>query len=421
MSTILIKNVLFNDALTDILIDGQYIQRVGFGLEVRADTILEGTGKALIPGFVNTHTHAAMTLFRGFADDMPLEKWLTQKIWPYEAHLTPEDVYWGSKLACLEMIKTGTTTFLDMYFHLDYTAQAAEEMGLRAFLSSVCFDHFNPEIAKKTKKANLETFSGKKPYSDRIHFTVGPHAIYTVSGDTLRWANRLAEEQDTLITLHLAETQTEVANSIKDFGLSPVRYLHKLGLLSPRLVVAHCLWIDEEEIKMLGDYGVKIAHNPASNMKLASGYRFNCIELEASGATVGLATDGCSSSNNLDMVEAMKLASLMGKAWREDPEAMPAPYMLQLATRNGADILRLKAGEIAPGYLADICLVDLKSTAFTPNFNTLSNLVYAANGNCVDTVICDGKILMQNRKVPGEEEIREQAARIAYDLMKRKK
>ncbi len=420
MSTLLIKHVLFNDASTDVLVEGSYIREVGYGLERAADVTIDGTGKAIIPGFVNTHTHTAMTLFRGFADDMPLEEWLTRKIWPHEAHLTPDDVYWGSKLACLEMIKTGTTSFLDMYFHLDATAQAAEEMGLRAFLSSVCFDHFDPEIAEKTKRANLRIFTADKPYSSRIRYVVGPHAVYTVSGDTLRWAARLAEEHDALLTIHLAETQTEVANAVQAFGLTPVRYLHKLGLLSPRLVVAHCLWADEEEIKMLGDNGVRIAHNPASNMKLASGYRFPYKELQEAGATVTLATDGCSSSNNLDMVEAMKLASLLGKAWRFDPEAMPAPEMLRMATRNGAEALRLNAGEIAPGFLADFSLVDLKSSFFTPNFNTVSNLVYAANGSCIDTVVCDGKILMRNRKVPGEEEILENASRRAYELMKRK-
>ena len=221
------------------------------------------------------------------------------------------------------------------------------------------------------------------------------------------------------MTLRIAKTQTEVANSLRDFCLTPVRYLHKLGILSPRLVLAHCLWVDEEEIRLLGDHGVKIAHCPASNMKLTSGYCFRAAELQAAGATVGLATDGCSSSNNLDMVEAMKLASLLGKAWRNDPEAMPAGEVFRMATANGAGIFRLQAGVIAPGYLADLCLIDLRTPAFTPNFNTVSNLVYAANGNCIDTVICDGRLLMHHRHVPGEEEILERAANVAYDLMQR--
>lgn len=420
MSTILITNVLLNESSTDVLIEGQYIKEIGVNLQVEADIVLDGTGKAIIPGFVNTHTHAAMTLFRGFADDMPLEEWLTQKIWPHEAHLTSEDVYWGAKLACLEMIKTGTTSFMDMYFHWDATARAVEEMGLRAHLSGVCFDHFNRELAEKTKKNNIKLIAGIDRYSSRIQYTIGPHAIYTVSGETLKWTHQFAEEHDCLMTVHAAETQTEVANSIRDFGLSPVRYLNKLGILSPRLVIAHCLWVDDEEIKMLGDNGVKIAHNPASNMKLASGYRFKYNEFQSAGAVVGLATDGCSSSNNLDMVEAMKLASLLGKAWRQNPEAMPAAEVFHMATRYGADIFRLKAGKIHPGYLADLCLIDLNTPAFTPNFNTISNLVYAGNGSCIDTVICDGNILMQNHHVPGEEEILKKSAEVAYNLMIRK-
>lgn len=418
--SILIKNVLLNDALTDVYIEGQYIRDVAPGLAVEADTVIDGSAKAVIPGFVNTHTHAAMTLFRGFADDMPLEAWLTQKIWPHEAHLTEEDVYWGAKLACLEMIKTGTTAFMDMYYHFGATARAVEEMGIRGYLSGVCFDRFQPELAEKTKAANRKLVEGMGRYGSRVQYVVGPHAIYTVSGDTLRWAHRFAEENDALMTLHIAETQTEVANSLRDFGLTPVRYLHKLGILSPRLVLAHCLWVDDEEIRMLGDHGVKIAHNPASNMKLASGFRFPGHELQGAGAVVGLGTDGCSSSNNLDMVEAMKLASLLGKVWRNDPEAMSASEIYRMATHNGAAIFRLQAGEIVPGYLADLSLIDLKTPAFTPNFNTVSNLVYAANGHCIDTVICDGKVLMQHRIVPGEDEILEHAARSAYDLMKRK-
>lgn len=420
MSTILIKNVLLSDKSTDLLIEGQYIKELGTDIPVSPDILIDGTQKAVIPGFVNTHTHSAMTLFRGFADDMPLEPWLTEKIWPHEAHLTSEDIYWGTKLACLEMIKTGTTTFMDMYFHINSIGRAVEEMGLRGFLSYCFFDGFDSEKAAKERKKNFQLICNMEAHSSRVKFMIGPHAIYTVSGETLQWANQLAKERDLLLHIHLAETPTEVANSVKQFGMTPVRYLAKLGLLSPRLVIAHGLWIDDEEIKMLGDHGVSIAHNPASNMKLASGYQFKYNELQAAGVTLGLGTDGCSSSNNLDMVEAMKLASLLGKAWRQDPEAMPAPEVFRMATSQGAAICRLPAGKIAPGYLADLCLVDLKAPAFTPNFNTISNLVYAANGNCIDTVICDGKILMQNRKVPGEEEIIERAAKAAYDLMKRK-
>ncbi|MCD8270613.1 MAG: amidohydrolase [Parabacteroides sp.] len=417
--SILIKEVTLNGAVTDIYIENKYIKEIGVGLQVSADTVIDGRRKAVIPGFVNTHTHAAMTLFRGFGDDMPLMPWLEEKIWPNEAKLTKEDVYWGAKLACLEMIKSGTTTFFDMYHKFHVTAEAAGEMGLRAFISSACFDHFQPELQEKSKKTIQKLYDEMDRYGKRINFTVGPHAIYTVSGELLQWVNEFAKEHNVLIQLHLAETELEVENSLKEFGYTPVRYLYHLGVLSPRLLISHGIYVDDDEIRMLADYGVKVAHNPASNMKLASGMTFKFNEMRKAGITVGLGTDGCSSSNNLDMVEAMKLASLLGKVWRKDPEAVTADEIFHAATEAGATIAGLKAGKIAEGYLADLSLVDLNQPAFTPNFNFISNLVYAANGSCIDTVICDGKILMQNKKVPGEDEIMERAGEIAYNLMKR--
>lgn len=417
--SILIKNVLFNDRTIDIYIEGKEIKQIGEGLSFPADKILDGSRKAVIPSFVNAHTHAAMTLFRGFGDDMPLMPWLEQKIWPNEAKMTREDVYWGAKLACLEMIKSGTTTFFDMYHKFRGTADATEEMGLRGMIAGVCFDHFQPDQAEKCKRHNEKLVEEVNGYSKRIQYALGPHAIYTVSGELLQWCHQFSMEHNIPIHLHLAETEGEVENSIKHFGLSPVRYLYKLGILSPRLIIAHGIYIEDDELRMLADHEVKVVHNPASNMKLASGIHFKFKEMRQLGITVGLGTDGCSSSNNLDMIEAMKLASLLGKAWRKDPEALTANEMLQAATTEGAAMFGLKAGQVKEGYLADLCLIDLNTPAFTPNFNFVSNLVYAANGSCVDTVICDGKILMENKKVPGEDEIMEKAAEIAYNLMKR--
>ena len=417
--SILIKNVLFNDRTIDIYIEGKEIKQIGEGLSFPADKILDGSRKAVIPGFVNAHTHAAMTLFRGFGDDMPLMPWLEQKIWPNEAKMTREDVYWGAKLACLEMIKSGTTTFFDMYQRPRVTADVTEEMGLRGIIAGVCFDGFDNEEAEKCKRHNERLIQDVDNYSKRVRFSIGPHAIYTVSGELLKWAHRFAMEHQIPIHLHLAETEGEVKDSLDRFGLTPVRYLYKLGVLSPRLIIAHGIYIDDDELRMLADHEVKVVHNPASNMKLASGIHFKFKEMRQLGITVGLGTDGCSSSNNLDMIEAMKLASLLGKAWRKDPEALTANEMLQAATAEGAAMFGLKAGQIKEGYLADLCLIDLNTPAFTPNFNFVSNLVYAANGSCVDTVICDGKILMENKKVPGEDEIMEKATEIAYNLMKR--
>ena len=432
--SILLKSIELNGDTVDIFIEGNIIKRIipnanNFGTDrcseetntpqchcersvaisqkSDGDCVIDGRRKAVIPGLINMHTHAAMTLFRGFGDDMPLMSWLKEKIWPNEAKLTYEDVYWGAKLACVEMIHSGTTTFFDMYHKLDATAQAVEEMGMRAVLSEACFDHFNPNLAEQSKQNIIKRFSEKKPYSERIHYALGPHAIYTVSGELLRWSSDFAKDHNTYVHLHLAETESEVAQCQERFGTTPVRYLHKTGVLSPRLVLAHVLYVDDEEIRILADNGVKVVHNPASNMKLASGYMFKYKEMRDAGIIVALGTDGCSSSNNLDMIEAMKLASLLGKVWRKDPEVLTCDEMLYSATEAGADIIGINSGRIKEGSLADISIIDLNIPTFTPNFNFVSNLVFAANGSCVDTVICNGRIVMQNKKVQGEDEIME--------------
>lgn len=417
VKSLLIKNIWLNGRDTDIHIEGNIIRRIASGLDVAVDRILDGKGKAVIPGFVNAHGHAAMTLFRGWGDNMPLEQWLQEKIWPYEAKLSEEDVYWGARLACLEMIKSGTTCFNDMYWHFHGTAKAVEEMGMRAILSSVIFDHFDPEIAEKSKHQTERHFERfQQQYSSRIHFALGPHAIYTLSAETWQWIKQFSEKHQLLIHTHAAETQTEHAFSCKQFNRTPIRYLHDLGMLSPQLTLAHCLWIDEEEIELLAASGTHVVHNPNSNLKLASGYKFKYQELRDAGVNVCIGTDGCSSSNNLDMFEATKVASLLQKAWRFDSTSMPAQEALACATENGGKAFGLSIGKVAEGFLADLSLVDLCTPALTPHTDFISNLVYAANGSCVDTVICDGRVIMENKHVQGEEEIMCQANKIAQKL-----
>ncbi|MDD2438346.1 MAG: amidohydrolase [Massilibacteroides sp.] len=417
--SLLIKAVEWNGKKVDIYIERNRIRKIGEDLFVQANRVINGEKKAVIPGMINCHTHAAMTLFRGYGDDMPLKPWLEERIWPNEAKLTEEDIYWGAKLACLEMIKTGTTTFFDMYYGFDATARAVEEMGLRAVLAGVCFDHFNPLLTEKCKRTNKALLASRGKYSDRIQYALGPHAVYTVSGELLQWVHAFAVEQDILIHLHLAETEKEVENAKEKFGCSPVQYLNRLGILSSRLVLAHGIYVDEEEIRLLAEHDVAVVHNPASNMKLGSGIEFKYAEMKEAGVRIGLGTDGCGSSNNLDMIEVMKQAALLGKGWRKDPLVLSAQEMFESATAIGASIMRVDAGRLEEGALADLALVDLRIPAFTPNFNFVSNLVYSANGNCVDTVICDGKILMENKKVTGEDEILERAAQQAYDLVSR--
>ena len=418
--SILIKNVLHQDKLTDVLIEGNRIARIASGISAPAGVeVLDGTDKAIIPGFINTHTHASMTLFRGYGDDLPLMTWLEDYIWPVEAQMTAHDVYVGARLACLEMLRSGTTCFLDMYMHPLETARAVEEMGLRAHLSYTLFDQGNAERAELDRKRSYEYFERFKEFSDRITFTLGPHAIYTVSGEQLQFCHQFAVEHNVKIHLHLSETKGEIDECVRQHGLTPVRYLEKLGILSEHLVLAHVVWIDDEEMDLLAKYNVSVVHNPASNLKLASGYAFKYEEMKRRGIRIGIGTDGCSSSNNLDMVVAMKLASFLGKGWRFDSTACKADDIFASATSVGADILGIPAGRVEEGALADVCLVDLNTPELVPLNSLTSNLVYATSGSsCVDTVIVDGRILMRDKYVPGQEAIIAEAREVARRLFK---
>ena len=418
--SILIKNVLHQDKLTDVLIEGNRIARIASGISAPAGAeVLDGTDKAIIPGFINTHTHASMTLFRGYGDDLPLMTWLEGYIWPVEAQMTAHDVYVGARLACLEMLRSGTTCFLDMYMHPLETAKAVEEMGLRAHLSYTLFDQGNAERAELDRKRSYEYFDRFKEFSDRITFTLGPHAIYTVSGEQLQFCHQFAVEHNVKIHLHLSETKGEIDECVRQHGLTPVRYLEKLGILSEHLVLAHVVWIDDEEMDLLAKYNVSVVHNPASNLKLASGYAFKYEEMKRRGIRIGIGTDGCSSSNNLDMVVAMKLASFLGKGWRFDSTACKADDIFASATSVGADILGIPAGRVEEGALADVCLVDLNTPELVPLNSLTSNLVYATSGSsCVDTVIVDGRILMRDKYVPGQEAIIAEAREVARRLFK---
>lgn len=416
--SILIRNAYLDGKQQDVLIEGNRITRISDSITPRGDeTLIDATGKAIIPGMINTHTHAAMTLLRGYGDDLPLMTWLQDYIWPVEDQMTKEDVYIGAKLACLEMIKTGTTCFLDMYMHPLECARAVEETGLRAVLSYTLFDQGNPERAALDRKRSAEYLEAFSKLSDRVQFNLGPHAIYTVSAEQLQFCHRFAQEHDLSIHLHLSETKGEVEECVRLHGTTPVRYLERIGILSPRLILAHVIWVDDEELDLLAKYNVKVVHNPASNMKLASGYAFRYEEMKNRGISVGVGTDGCSSSNNLDMFTAMRLASYLGKVWRFDSTAVNAPDIYASATKIGADILGIDAGVIAEGKLADLCLIDLQRPEMVPVHDLTSNLVYSASGSFVDTTIVDGRILMQGGKVEGEEEIIANARRTAERLI----
>ncbi|MDI6917258.1 MAG: amidohydrolase [Thermoplasmatales archaeon] len=413
--SILIKNVLLDRSETHVYVEDNIIQEIGKKIE--ADCVIDGKNKAILPGMVNTHTHAAMCLFRGYADDMKLDEWLQTKIWPLELKLKPEDVYWGTKLACLEMIKTGTTCFNDMYFFMENAANAVDEMGLRAFLSYGFIDLFNEEKREKEIKKTKETIRNiENMRNDRIKPALGPHAVYTVSEEALRWIKNYADEKNLIIHFHLAETKKENEDFVKKHNKRIVKYLEEICFLDKKLIAAHCIWLTNMDINLLEKHNVKISYNPASNMKLASGV-FNYQKMNK--LTVSLGTDGCASNNNLDMFEEMKIGSLLQKSYFNDETIMPAKEMFNIATLNGAKALGFNAGKIEEGKLADILLMDLKKTEITPCHDLISDLVYSANGSAVDTTICNGKILMENRKVEGEEEILEKAKKVASDLISR--
>lgn len=415
--SILIKNVLLDGRETSIYIEGNIISEIGATVE--ADHVIDGRNKAALPGMVNTHTHSAMTLLRSYADDLKLQEWLQNEIWPLEAKLTDEDVYWGSKLACLEMIKTGTTCFNDMYWFMKGTARAVEEMGIRAVLAEAYIDLFKEEMAEDMKK-KTEKFIGhvKEMDNDRIIPALGPHAVYTVSRESLEWIKEYSDKKRLLIHFHLSETEQENIDCKIKYGRRPVEFLEETGFLCDRLIAAHSIWLSDDEIRKLSEYDVKISHNPTSNLKLSAGI-MQYPKMRKKGLTVSLGTDGCASNNNLDMLEEMKIAAITQKGFTGDPTVMPAAEALEIATIGGARALGLNLGEIREGCLADVILIDLKRPELTPRHNLTSNIVYSANGSCVDTTICNGEILMKNRRVKGEDIILEKTQAVAEDLISR--
>lgn len=417
--SILIKNVLHQSERTNVYIEDNLIADIGPVVE--AEHTIDGSELALLPGLVNTHTHAAMTLFRGYADDMELHHWLNEKIWPMEAGITPDDIYWGTRLACLEMIKSGTTCFNDMYFHLDMQAKAVLDSGIRGVLSEGFIDFLKPEIGDELLTKTIKLVRKVESMDcDRIKPALGPHAVYTVSKQSLQKIKEISDDENLLVHFHLSETQEEVDNCIKEYGKSPVRFLKEIGFLGPRLLAAHSVWLDEKEIGLMAEAEVKISHNPVSNMKLAVGKAIPYGEMRKAGLSISLGTDGCASNNNLDMFESMKFAALLQKFSSNDSTIMPAGEAFQLATVNGAQAMGFDAGAVEVGKLADLILLDLRSPSLHPNHDLISNVVYSANGSCVDTVICDGKIVMREGHVEEEEKIIKGANKAIEGLLRRK-
>jgi len=396
------KQVLRNK---NIIIEENKISKIGKATD-KSDYVIDAKGFAVLPGLVNSHTHLAMTLFRGYADDMELMQFL-QKIWKIEAKLTEKDCYIGSLLGCLEMIKSGTTCFDDMYFYMDATARACEKSGIRGNLAWAILDK---EITTQPGDpvGNCEQFIKRWSNHELVKPLAGPHAIYTCSTENLLRTKELAEKYKCGIHIHLSETQKEVKDCLKKNKLRPVEYLKKIGFLGKNILAAHCVWLDKKEIKILASSGIQAAHCPTSNLKLASGIA-PVAEMLKAGIKVGLGTDGCASNNNLDLFEEIKLLALIQKQITSNPIVLPARQAISCA-----------AGQITEGAQADLILINLKKPHLTPLHNIISNLVYSAGGQDVDTVICNGKILMQGRKVLtlNEQEILKKAKRAAERLVK---
>ncbi len=408
--TLVVQNTLVSGVASDILIRGNRIAAIEPHEAERplppGVRLVDGTRTTALPGLMNGHSHVAMTLLRGYADDLPLERWLRERIWPIEARLTAEDVYWGSRLGCLEMIRTGTTFLNDMYWHNRAVAQAVYDAGLRGCIAGVLIDLGDPKRLAEQIEDNLRWREEVKGYGGRIQFALGPHALYTVSEAGLRWAAELAHSEGVLVHMHVAETASEVADCLREHGDRPVGYLDRLGLLSDRLLAAHVLHLIDEEIERLAAAGVTVLHNPASGLKLASGGPLRYRDLAQAGVNIVLGTDGAASSNNLDLFEAMKLAALLAKHESGDPTVLPAPEALALATTHAARAFGLASGALAPGRLADLILVDLDHPLLFPGHDLLADLVYSAAGRAVTTTICDGQVLMERGEVADEAVIR---------------
>lgn len=419
MAAILLRDVTLGDERKDILIGQGRIRKIGpvgscAGWDLAGDLdMMDCSGMVAIPGLINMHTHSPMSLMRGIGEDMLFHEWLS-KIWKVEEHLDHDFVYWGTQVACLEMIRTGTTTFNDQYWFFDSSVKAAREMGMRIATGYDVMDKDSREEAARQKDQCLAKSEAFLHAGDPGHiYELAFHAIYSVSEEMIVWTNELSARYDVPLHIHLCETRKEVEDcKAQHGGLTPVEYLDRLGVLSPRLLAAHTLWLSPHDIELLAARGVHCIHNINSNTKLSSGYRFLYNEMRDAGINLCLGTDGCASSNNLDLLEAMKNAALFQKAWREDPSALPLPELLDMATRNGARALRLDAGRIEEGAVADIVLVNTDNTFFLSPGPFLANLIYSAHSDCIDSVICDGRFLMRHREIPGEREIISEARKV---------
>jgi 5-methylthioadenosine/S-adenosylhomocysteine deaminase len=393
-------------------VDG-VIAELGPEVEPReGDEVLAADGARLLPGLVNGHTHAAMTLFRGYCEDLPLMQWLREKIWPVEARLEAEDVYWGTRLACAEMIRTGTVRFWDMYWHPEAAARAVLDAGLRATCAAPLID--TGAGAAAARDGALRSLEEVGELGERVVAGLAPHAIYTVSEESLRWVAELAAERELPVQIHLSETEAEVRECLHAHGERPAGYLERVGLLGPRTVLSHGVWLARSELELIAERGATVVTNPVANLKLAVGGVFPYLEARERGVAVGLGTDGPGSNNSLDLFDDMKTFALLQKHEAGDPAAVTATEAWEIATGQRAPVLGA-SGRLAPGEPADFLLLhtDLPELSLG---ELEAGLVYAASGSVVDTTVIAGRILMRSGRVEGVAEVvaraRERADRL---------
>lgn len=385
------------------------------------DRIISAKGKVILPGLINTHGHAAMSLLRGYADDLPLKKWLEEKMWPIEGRYTAEHVKWGTYLSIVEMLKTGTTCFVDMYDHMDEVAKAVEISGMRAVLTRGSIG-LGPEEEQKRKLNEAVQFARNwnGAANGRITTMMAPHSPYTCSPAYIARFVDQAEKLDLPIHIHMSETKQEVELNIKEYGQRPTQHLLNIGVFNRPTLVAHAVHLTDEELDILAEYDVKVSHNPGSNLKLGSGIA-RVPEMLQKGIDVSLGTDSSASNNNLDMFDEMRLAALIHKGAGCDPLAVPAKTALAMATRIGASSVFLEdhIGSLEKGKKADFITVNMEQPHFYPKHDVVSHLVYAAGGKDVVDVYVDGEVVVKNREcvTVDEEQIMYEAQRVIEQIM----
>ncbi len=395
------ENSIFENSF--LCIRGDSISEIGTGNPAlsKAEKIIDARGGLILPGLVNCHTHAAMSLFRGLADDLPLMEWLNNYIFPAESKMDGEFVYTGTMLALAEMIMSGTTTFCDMYLFEEEVAKAARKAGVRSLVGEVLYDFPSPNYGPVEKGLKYtESLIQKWRDDPLVSIAVEPHSLFTCSPKLLTASNELALKYNVPLIIHVAETLTEV-NEIKEkYGKTPVKHLDSLGLLGPHLIADHCVHLENPDIKLMAEHGVNVVHNPESNMKLASGIA-PVPQMLSQGLTVGLGTDGCASNNNLDLFSEMDTAAKLHKVNMLDPTVMDSITVLRMATIQGARALGLQdiTGSLEVGKKADVIVIDTHKPHLTPMYNPISHLVYAARGNDVRHSVINGQPVMEDRKL----------------------